>query len=217
MNENKPERMSDFFTARLDGYEEHMLHAIGTAMYEKIAELIPLETKDLLDLGCGTGLELEFIFKRLPDISVTGIDMTQSMLDNLLKRFPDRSIRLICGNYFDVPFGDHQHDCIVSVQTMHHFLWSDKVKLYRKIHSALKAEGVYIEADFIVMDQSAEDEYHAGYEAIRNGNNIRCGELYHIDIPYTAGHQIEMMKEAGFIKPEQIFRDGNAAIIIAAT
>ena len=35
----KPEKMSDFFTARLDGYEEHMLTDEGKEAYKKLAEI----------------------------------------------------------------------------------------------------------------------------------------------------------------------------------
>ena len=56
------EKMSDFFENRISGYDEHMLKNIDSAneFYPFTAELLPKE-KDcyILDLGCGTGLELE--------------------------------------------------------------------------------------------------------------------------------------------------------------
>lgn len=48
--------------------------------YIKLAELIPDTARKLLDLGCGTGLELGRIFQRFPDISVTGVDLSSEML-----------------------------------------------------------------------------------------------------------------------------------------
>ena len=57
----KLEKMSDFFEARIDGYEAHMLNDIKGLKegYRKLAELIPVNTAKILDLGCGTGLELD--------------------------------------------------------------------------------------------------------------------------------------------------------------
>lgn len=51
--------MSDFFAARVDGYDEHMLNDVEGCKdaYIKLAELLPQDTVELLDLGCGTGLE----------------------------------------------------------------------------------------------------------------------------------------------------------------
>lgn len=97
--------MSDFFTKRIHEYEHQMLENVEGCKegYIKLAEIIPNDCKNLLDLGCGTGLELREIFKKIPDLEVTGIDLTKAMLDKLKINFPDKNIKLICGNYFDVP------------------------------------------------------------------------------------------------------------------
>jgi len=79
------EQMSNFFTARVDGYDEHMLTEVEGCKdgYVIMAELLPRNAAYILDLGCGTGLELDEIFKAKPSINVTGIDLTQAMLDKL--------------------------------------------------------------------------------------------------------------------------------------
>ena len=43
-----PEKRDDFFTARLDGYDEHMLGAVSLLNYQKVAEPIPVDTQTLL-------------------------------------------------------------------------------------------------------------------------------------------------------------------------
>lgn len=56
------EPMDAFFTARLDGYDEHMLTDIEGAeeFYPFTASLLPQTAgAKVLDLGCGTGIELE--------------------------------------------------------------------------------------------------------------------------------------------------------------
>ena len=77
------EKMSDFFEARLDGYDEHMLTNIESAeeFYSFTAKQLPTtENCHILDLGCGTGLELEEYYLLNPSESVTGIDFSQGML-----------------------------------------------------------------------------------------------------------------------------------------
>ena len=117
------EAMSDFFTARTEMYDEHMLTEVEGCKegYKKMASLLPEDCETLLDLGCGTGLELDEIFRLYPDIKVVGIDLTQSMLDKLRQKHPAKEMRLICGDYFQEPFGANVFDCAVSFQTMHHF------------------------------------------------------------------------------------------------
>ena len=101
------EKMSDFFEARLDGYDEHMLTNIESAeeFYSFTAKQLPTtENCRILDLGCGTGLELEEYYLLNPTARVTGIDLSQGMLSALKKKFADKEITLICDSYFDVPF-----------------------------------------------------------------------------------------------------------------
>ena len=38
------------------------------------------QPKNSMDLGCGTGLELEAIFEKFPEIHVTGVDLSWTML-----------------------------------------------------------------------------------------------------------------------------------------
>ena len=77
------EKMSDFFEARLDGYDEHMLTNIASAdeFYPFTAAMLPtFDGCRVLDLGCGTGLELEYYFALNPTAKVTGIDLSEGML-----------------------------------------------------------------------------------------------------------------------------------------
>ena len=77
--EDEPlETMSGFFDRRVDSYEDHMRP--WRAYYRWLGELIPAQAETLLDLGCGTGLELDEIFRLHPDIRVTGIDLAPGML-----------------------------------------------------------------------------------------------------------------------------------------
>ena len=211
------ERMSDFFDARVDGYDEHMLNNVGGCRegYIKMASLVPRSTKNLLDLGCGTGLELDEIFKVLPNISVKGIDLTQAMLDKLRQKHSDKNINLICGDYFTVDFGEKAFDCAVSFQTMHHFSHEKKTALYRKICNALNSNGVYIECDYMVETQEEENFFFAENSRIRNEQNIHETEFYHFDTPCTVDNQIMMLKSAGFSKVERVFKLENTTILVA--
>lgn len=115
--------MNDFFTKRIDGYENQMLENVEGFKegYIEIAQLVPQSCKTLLDLGYGTGLELKEIFKKIPDLCVTGIDLTKAMPDKLKQNYPTKNLNLICDSYFDVDFGINKFDCAISFQTMASF------------------------------------------------------------------------------------------------
>ena len=152
--------MDDFFTARVEGYDAHMLESVEGCRegYLLMARLLPDDTKTLLDLGCGTGLELDAIFERLPDLCVTGVDMTRAMLDKLREKHPDKALTLICGSYLDRDFGAGAFDAAVSFETLHHLSGEQKLSLYRAVYASLRAGGAYIEADYMVLTQREEDE-----------------------------------------------------------
>jgi tRNA (cmo5U34)-methyltransferase len=218
MGKHLPEKMSYFFAARVDIYDEHMLNHVEGCRegYIKMAKLVPEGTKTILDLGCGTGLELDQLFKRLPGVSVVGIDLSQEMLDKLRRKHPKRNLELICGNYFDVDLGEGVFDVAIAFQAMHHFSHSEKIGLYTKIYKALKEKGVYIESDYMVTEQSEEDRMFAESTRLRREMNIPDGELYHIDTPCTVANQIAMLRRAGFASVEMVWRTGNTTIVMAS-
>ncbi len=211
------EKMSDFFTARVDGYDEHMINNVEGCKdgYVKMAELLPQDAVQLLDLGCGTGLELDEIFKRYPSINVTGIDLTQAMLDKLKLKHPEKNLVLINESYLDYDFGNCKYDAAISFQTMHHFSHDEKIKLYSKILNALKKGGQYIECDYMLEKQEDEDFYFSENKRIRKEYGIKDGEFYHYDTPCTISNQIDMFLKAGFNSAKMNWRVGNTTIIVA--
>ena len=211
------ETMSDFFTARTEMYDEHMLTEVEGCKegYAKMASLVPDDVQTLLDLGCGTGLELEAIFGRIPQLKVTGIDLTASMLQKLREKFPDKDMKLICGDYFQLEFGENAFDCAVSFQTMHHFAKDKKLTLYKKIWESLKVGGAYIECDYMVLTQAEEDHWFSENDRLRHEQGIVGDEFYHYDTPCTIDNQIELLKKSGFSSVEQVFRMKNTTMLIA--
>lgn len=96
-----PEKMDEFFNTRADVYDVQHVKNIdgGEKCYHEIARYIPSDAKTLLDLGCGTGLELESILKKLSSVKVTCIDMASKMLKKLAEKYSGYSINLINDNY----------------------------------------------------------------------------------------------------------------------
>jgi tRNA (cmo5U34)-methyltransferase len=146
---------------------------------------------------------------------VTGVDLTEAMLDVLKQKHPDKDMTLIHASYFDYDFGSKRFDTILSFQTMHHFPHDQKIKLYSRVYAALRPGGKYIECDYMVMEQTDEDFYFKENERIRKVENIPDGEFYHYDTPCTIDNQLQMLRTAGFGKVERVWRMANTTIIVA--
>ena len=212
------EKMSDFFEARLDGYDEHMMTNIECAseFYPFTAKQLPTtENCRILDLGCGTGLELEFYFPFNPSANVTGIDLSAGMLDELKRKFADKDITLICESYFDVPLGENAFDAAVSVESLHHFTKEEKTKLYAKLHRALKDNGYFILTDYFSLSDEEEQMHRNNLTALKQEQGIDDNEFYHYDTPLTVNHECEALINAGFSSVE-VLNNWGATYIIRA-
>ena len=199
------EKMSDFFETRLGGYDEHMLTNIECAneFYPFTAKQLPTaESCHILDLGCGTGLELQEYYKLNPSARVTGIDLSQGMLTELQRKFVDKDTTLILGSYFDVPLGENVFDAAVSVESLHHFTKEEKMDLYSKLHIALKDNGYFILTDYFSLSDDEERMHRNNLIALKTEQGITDDEFYHYDTPLTVKHEIEALVEAGFASVE---------------
>ena len=212
------EKMSDFFEARLDGYDAHMLTNIesATEFYPFTAKQLPTsEHCNILDLGCGTGLELEVYYPLNPTAKVTGIDLSQGMLAALEKKFADKEITLICDSYFDVPFGVCTFDGAVSVESLHHFTKKEKVPLYAKLHKALKYGGYFVLTDYFSLSDEEEQMHRQNLIALKAEQGIADDAFYHYDTPLTVKHETEALLEAGFSSVE-VLKNWGATYTIKA-
>jgi len=170
-------KMAAFFDDMSEIYDEHMLCTNKMEdFYAIIAELVRPSRPDfrLLDLGCGTGLELERLFVRYPDMRVTGIDLSPGMLELLRAKFPGKRMEIICGSYFDADFGAG-FDTALSTKSLHHFGEGEKRGLYAKIRAALKPGGLFILGDNTVQSQERQDELMRENAALRRENGIPDG------------------------------------------
>ena len=197
----KLEKMDDFFAARIDGYDEHMRRNIegASGFYAYTASLLPsAEGSRVLDLGCGTGLELEEYFALNPGSAVTGIDLSEAMLNALKAKFPEKNLTLIKASYFDVPLGNGQYDAAVSVESLHHFPADMKASLYEKLHTALSANGVFVLTDYFAESEEMEKEYFQNLAALKKEQGLSDGFFYHYDTPLTVEHEMDILRQAGF-------------------
>ena len=202
MAERPAEEMAEFFTVRGDGYDEHMTQF--AACHEVTAAHIPADCGYLLDLGCGSGLELDALDRickaegrAFP--KVLGVDMTKALVDQLFAKHPDKDIAVTMGSYFDVPFGTEKFDCAVSVQSIHHFSLDEKLPLFRKVWDALKPGGVFLQCDYFAACEE-EVEMMEEHWRIRRAMNREIGEgdFVHVDRPKMAYDEAAVLEKAGF-------------------
>ena len=216
MTEQKtPEAMDAFFNLRAEGYDAHMQSSLvdADAYYRQLAAPIiaTAEPIEILDIGCGTGLEIPPVLEKAPNAKLTGMDLSAEMLGILREKFPGENIQVIKGSYLTHDFEAEKYEVILSSMTLHHLLPDQKSKLYRKLFNALKQGGVYIEGDYIVSHDKMNrllDQYQALPAEAQGGT-------HHIDIPMSFAVQIDLLQQAGFEEVRKIYSQGENVILTA--
>jgi len=202
--------MAAFFNKRAPVYDEvHTGHISGgAATKDLIAGYLPENTRDILDLGCGTGLELPAIFARFPQARVTGIDLAGDMLALLHERCAGFHVETLCMSYFDYDFPAEQFDAVVSVMSLHHFTPAQKLDLYGKVRSTLKPGGVFLNCDYIIDSP-----------VLARLNFMRLRRLkyepgaMHFDTPLTARREMKILRQAGFGRVEVLWKEKNTKVL----
>jgi tRNA (cmo5U34)-methyltransferase len=200
------EEMAAFFDARAAGYDDYFRDEIFpdellVGFYDALSA--PIGETDaplrILDLGCGTGLELEALFQRVPNARVTGVDLAEGMLKLLISKYSARmrQITLVVDSFLTMPLGSQVYDHVLSGNSMHHVLRHTKRELYRKIHAALKPGGSYIEGDSVVPYEM-EGEFIAEYHECAATVPPAPDGTYHLDVPFSLETQKSLLLEAGF-------------------
>ncbi|MBQ6950177.1 MAG: class I SAM-dependent methyltransferase [Clostridia bacterium] len=195
------EKMDAFFEKRLDGYDEHMRTNVddeGQFYAFTAAQLPKAAGAKILDLGCGTGLELEEYFPLNPTAEITGIDLCRPMLEALEKKFPGKKLRLICASYFDEPIEKEYFDAAVSVESLHHFTKQQKIPLYKKLCNGLKKGGYFILTDYFADHQEREDYFQRELIRLKKEQGIEDNAFYHYDTPLTVANETDALLQGGF-------------------
>ena len=218
----KLEEMGAFFDARSETYDEvHLGHIGGIESKRVPVKYLPENCRTLLDLGIGTGLELESIYERFPELTVTGIDLSGEMLRLLRGKYPERNLTLHQMSYFDYDMGEDRFDAALTVMTLHHYTHEVKTDLYRRILRSLKPDGVYIESDYMIPEgeaedpQATEDFFFSEYERLKREQGLDMEKEYHYDTPCTVENQKKMLMKAGFSQVEQVWQEGSTVVLVA--
>lgn len=104
-----------------------------------------------IDLGCGTGALSQKLLEAHPEVELTCLDMTESMLDLAKERMRNhRNVRYVLSDIYDFEF-DGPYNFVMSSLALHHVVTDqDKKITYRRIYDALGSGGAFYNADLVL-------------------------------------------------------------------
>ena len=195
------EELSGFFNLTADIWDSKFGVEADNPFYLAVASQIRQtdETVDILDLGCGTGIQLEFVFARAPNAKITAVDLAPNMLDQLKTKFDSKAaqLRFVQGSLIDLSLGEQEYDYAISVLAMHHLHPRKKVPVYEKVRRALRPTGIYIEGD---QSESPEEEEDNCYWFDRWIARLPGGDRgeWNFDISMAVETQTQLLLQAGY-------------------
>jgi tRNA (cmo5U34)-methyltransferase len=193
--------MGEFFDDVSEDYDEvHTSHIDrGEEYYVAFSRPVVATTLPInaLDIGCGSGLELNGFFRKVPRGRVHCIDLSKKLLDQLLQRYASREITFDLESYLTYRYPQRQFKYIMASATLHHLVEKEKRQLYPKLCEALAEDGCLIVGDYFVSAEVAEQRLEQYGELISAGVDLHNGK-YHFDVPTTVESEKALLRAAAW-------------------
>jgi ubiquinone/menaquinone biosynthesis C-methylase UbiE len=101
----------------------------------------PASGERVLDVGCGTGLFLKSLAAENAGLALTGLDLSEHMLDQARRTGPaiGRPPTFVQGSVYEMPFEDGAFDVIVNTISCHFYV--EQVRAFGEIQRVLAPGG----------------------------------------------------------------------------
>ena len=116
-----------------------------------LSQMGNLDSKRILDVGCGTGTLSFLIKQRYPSAEVIGLDGDPQILEIARSKAQNggAEIRFEQGMSFDLPYPDASFDVILTSFMLHHLNRENKQKTAAEMYRVLRTGGQLFGVDFI--------------------------------------------------------------------
>lgn len=149
----------------------------------------------LLDIGCGSGLNIKRLHEKSPKAKTYGVDYsTTSVKKSIImnqEEVDEGNIIIRQANVLDMPFDDEQFDIITAFSTV--FFWPDIINAFKEVKRVLKTGGRFC----IVQGINGTENY----QPPDNDKGNDEGAVFYNDIEFR-----DMLKEAGYTSVKCVIR-----------
>jgi ubiquinone/menaquinone biosynthesis C-methylase UbiE len=153
-----------------------MTESVAEEVADSILTLVDATPEtSFLEPGVGTGLNVLPLVKR--GYSVTGVDISQEMLNQFSQKLPKipQNLKLIQADASQLPFSDASFDVVLTVHMVHTV--SNWKTFLDEIVRVLKAQGFYLNAQWITPPARMEFERYfrailSNYEGVQKSKPV---------------------------------------------
>ena len=155
---------------------------------------------DVLDIGCGGGVNIEKFLRRCPDGNVWGLDYSVVSVSESIKRNQEAvdmgRCQVIEANVCNMPIDDDTFDIVSAFSSI--YFWPDFKNTLKKVFKIIKTNGQFM----IACGSDGNDPNDENWVDADAGMTV-----------YTEEQLIEYLKKAGF-KEIKTYRKENTYILV---
>ncbi len=127
----------------------------------------------ILDLGCGTGFETRSLVQRYPGADITGLDISEGMLDYARSQPDLKQCHWLSGDIEELPFQGNLFDLVFSSLAIQ---WCDCFsEVLEQVRRVLKPGGYFV---FSTLADGSLYELQKAWLSVDNNPHVNCHENY---------------------------------------
>ncbi|WP_281646500.1 malonyl-ACP O-methyltransferase BioC [Parendozoicomonas sp. Alg238-R29] len=125
----------------------------------------------ILDMGCGTGNETRALVERYPEADITGLDLSQGMLDFASQNPFLSNCHWAIGDIEELPFNEEQFDLVFSSLAIQ---WCECLsEVMAQVHRVLKPGGWFV---FSTLAAGSLHELNAAWKSVDDKPHVNSYE-----------------------------------------
>jgi tRNA (cmo5U34)-methyltransferase len=179
----------------------------------------------IIDLGAGSGLLTQELYKLFPRARYTLVDVSVDMMNLAKERFAGLSAFSYLEMNYAENLPDIPCDLIASAVSIHHLETEQKAALYKNIYNKLDAGGIFINCDqFHSSSPAINDLYTAWWDAFMD-RSVREGVITDdqkaasrgrrkLDREESIDDTLAMLRAGGFKKVDCIYHFMKFGVIL---
>jgi ubiquinone/menaquinone biosynthesis C-methylase UbiE len=120
-------------------------------MYHQAASWVPIEGRDVLEVGSGRGGGASYLSRYLRPRSYVGLDLSEPGINFCNRHYQLSNLRFVTGDAEQIPFDDSSFDVVVNVESSR--CYPHIMKFFSEVKRVLRPGG-----DFLLTDMRWRDD-----------------------------------------------------------
>ena len=119
-------------------------------LYDRVAGAVPLQGRDVLEVGSGRGGGSSFVKRYHHPKQLTGVDFSAKAVRFCQENHAIDGLSFVHGDAEDLPFDDESFDAVINVESSH--CYGSMTVFLREVHRVLRPGGHLLFADFRAVE-----------------------------------------------------------------